>query len=381
MTSEDGVSLSPGLTRVQYTSPPSKMPTLDLIMSASSKRNKPTDSADDYEEIDTLDGVDPAMALPARMLSKHQPSGSPTAGTSTNGSPVGHSRPSTGSTSSDGFATPPPTLPPRSQVELLGVSDGDVTETSTSFRTVNESFDQTDKEHREGEPTRDVKDMTDEEIQKLVNTPISLSHHDQPQVALLSNTNAKPQKIPALPSEMRSWKFKATTEPESDDDDFVNSTELQEMLMANQKDKPTTMSSEEKQDRSSMTPSPPPLPNRGYTLSITRQSTAPEDGTVKLPAATVVGQLSKQTVVPPLHVRNVTGLKAGLLYSEHEIEGECPAVSATEEGKDQRTSWLYSDDLDVDETAALVRGQSANENGPNSKDADSVNSTMRCYRL
>lgn len=394
ITSEDAVQLSPGLTRVQFHQPTVKKTPLDPIAAVSKKLEKAAAAKkdDDYEDLDEWDNVDPSMALPARVISKQQqitnahggssPSMSngaaPVKITPNGGSPVvgggggGHvqipSRPSTGSMSSEGFTTPPPSLPPRSHVQL---PPGD--ESSSS--------DHAHKNRGESLLNRQVSEMTDDEIEKLVNTPITLPQNDQPQVAVVSN--ARPQRVPALPSEMRSWKFKVTAEPESDDDnDFVDSTELQEMLLANQRESITTAQASEanRQMSSERSPTPPPLPPREYTLSITRKSTsstaqdetdggegAATNGETKLPVATVVGQLSKQTVVPPLHVRHVTGMGVGLLYSEHDIDGNREGggrKDSTLKSEDQRSSasWLYSDDIDMDETG---KGQSANaaENG------------------
>ena len=95
------------------------------------------------------------------------------------------------------------------------------------------------------------------------------------------------------------------------------------------------------------------------------------NGEVKVPVATVVGQLSKQTVVPPLHVRHVTGMGVGLLYSEHDVDGgdreRGERKDSTLKREDERSSsasWLYSDDLVVDEAGGSPgNGQSANVNG------------------
>ena len=369
ITSEGAIQLSPGLTRVQFHQPPSKNPSLDPIVAVSKKLEKAAATSkkdNDYEDLDEWENIDPSMALPGRVLSKRQQqqtaAGSPSNMSNgaapmkimpnNGGSPVvgglANSRPSTGSMSSEGFTTPPPSLPARSQVELP-----------------DESGDHTHRNRGESMLTRHVSEMTDDEIEKLVNTPITLPQNDQPPVAVVSN--AKPQRVPALPSEMRSWKFKIATEPESDDDnDFVDSTELQEMLLANQLEKHTpgtaNTSEGDKPNNSSRSPSPPPLPPREYTLSIMRKSKsstldetdgAATNGEVQLPVATVVGQLSKQTVVPPLHVRHVTGMGVGLLYSEHDVDGDMRGGGkdgGALKSVDQRASasWLYSDDLDVD---------------------------------
>ena len=373
-TSEEAIKLSPGLTRVQFSVPPSsKKPALDPIASPGKKRHKTTGDVDDYEDIDDLIGVDPNMALPARVLSKkHQAGATNGAGSfdnddspkSGNGSPlVGRKRPSTGSISSDGFTTPPPILPQRSHQEagLHSIYDDDdrMQRDDAGY----EIIDHADVALKEARPSlsRNVSEMTDDEIEKLVNTPIALPQNDRPQVAMLPTKRPPQQKVPALPSEMRSWKFKTTTDPDSDDDnDFVNSTELQEMLLANQLDKKRSETStssttaaqdsteggdeEDRRNRSSMTPSPPPLPPREYTLSIMRKSTNKTD--IKVPVATVVGQLSKQTVIPPLPVRHVTGVGPGLLYSEHDIDGETVESNDTTDGGQSAPSWLYSDDLD-----------------------------------
>lgn len=355
---------------------------------------------DDYEDLDDWENVDTATASPpVRTVSKQQPIAGSSNGGGGGGSPVINgaapvkntpndegspvvgglpSRPSTGSISSEGFATPPPSLPSRSHMQLpLPPSD-------------DPNGDHTHRNRGESLLTRHVSEMTDDEIEKLVNTPITLPQNNQPQVAVVSN--ARPQKVPALPSEMRSWKFKVVADPESDDDnDFVDSTELQEMLLANQLEKQSSVTTAQaseatnRQTSSSRSPSPPPLPPREYTLPITRKSIAAQeetdggegdaamDGDVKLPVATVVGQLSKQTVVPPLHVRHVTGMGVGLLYSEHDIDGNRERggerKDSTLKGEDHRSSasWLYSDDLDVDETG---KGQSSDVNGVDSMDGD-----------
>ena len=347
MTSEEGVNLSPGLTRVKYNLPPPKKPTTN------GKDFKKTNASkdDDYEE---LDDIDPAMALPARMLSKKHklPSNdedpSPPASTkSAKGRQIEDKRPSTESLSSEGFMTPPPVPPPRTHQSSIYDDDRKVD--------ADADYDTLDPIHASGRQplARNVSEMTDDEIEKLVNTPITLPQNDQPKVSMLSS--ARTQRVPALPSEMRSWKFKSAAELESDDDDndFVNSTELQEMLLANQLDKPGVSSSEQKGkedvDRSSVTPSPPPLPPREYTLSIMRKTGAgTTEDKIKLPVATVVGQLSKQTVIPPLHVRHVTGVGPGLLYSEHDIDGDgLDGGSTLPSGEGQRSaSWLYSDEPD-----------------------------------
>ena len=437
-TSEDTVQLSPGLTRVQFHPTPSKKPSLDPIAAVSKKLEKAAASArkdDDYEDLDDWDGVDSSTTAspPVRVTSKQQPiasnsrgGGSPTNTTNMingatpmkntsngGGSPVVGgaggltSRPSTGSMSSEGFATPPPSLPSRSYMQPPpGCSSDDPG---------------SDHTHRHGGGggggesvlTRHVSEMTDDEIEKLVNTPVTLPQNSQPQVAVVSN--ARPQKVPALPSEMRSWKFKVAADPESDDEnDFVDSTELQEMLLANQLEKQTSAQVSEvtnRQKSSSRSPTPPPLPPREYTLSITRKSTSSSitatqdepdgeggrvgegegdaitaNGEIKLPVATVVGQLSKQTVIPPLHVRHVTGMGVGLLYSEHDIDGDRERggrgrKDSTLKGEDQKlsASWLYSDDLDVDEAAvddSAGKGQSTNVNGIDSTD-DELYSTVQ----
>ena len=417
VTSEDAVQLSPGLTRVQFHQPTVKKPTLDPIVAVSRKLEKAAavKKDDDYEDLDDWENVDPSMALPARVISKQHPTTNARGGgfpsTSNGAAPVKTtpngdspvvggslaqtpSRPSTGSMSSEGFATPPPSLPPRSHMQL---PPGDES-----------SSDHTHRDKGESLLTRHVSEMTDDEIEKLVNTPITLPQNDQPQVAMVSN--ARPQRIPALPSEMRSWKFKVAADPESDDDnDFVDSTELQEMLLANQLEKQTSVTTPQaseanKQALSSRSPSPPPLPPREYTLSIMRKSTsstardetdggegAAANGEIKLPVATVVGQLSKQTVVPPLHVRHVTGMGAGLLYSEHDIDGdrergEGKDSTLKSEGQRLSASWLYSDDLDMNETVdAPGKGQSANaaENGIDSTEDDvaELYSTVQQTRL
>ena len=341
---------------------------------------------DDYEDLDSWDGVDPSMALPARVISKCQPivtnsngSSSVTNGaapmkmTPNEGSPtVGGltSRPSTGSISSEGFTTPPPSLPSRSHMELIG----------------DESSSDHTHQGNQGESllSRHVREMTDDEIEKLVNTPVTLPQNDQPPIAMVTTT--RPQKVAALPRDMRTWKSKVVAEPDSDDDnDFVDSTELQEMLLANHLEKQTSItaasaSEAAKHDDGMRSPSPPPLPPREYTLardptsSTTQEETDEQesvDGEVKkLPVATVVGQLSKQTVIPPLHIRHVTGMGVGLLYSEQEIDGERGrGKDGTLKREDEMSSasWLYSDNLDV----ATGEGQSAStENGFESTDDD-----------
>ena len=402
ITSEDAVQLSPGLTRVQFHPTPSKKPSLDPIAAVSKELEKVAMATsarkdDDYEDLDDWENVDsPTASPPVRATSKQQPIGgspsnkssminraAPMKITPNGGSPViggGRgglpSRPSTGSMSSEGFATPPPSLPSRSHMQPPSSDDP-----------------KGDHVHRNGEESllsRHVSEMTDDEIEKLVNTPITLPQNSQPQVAVVSN--ARPQKVPVLPSEMRSWKFKVAADPESDDDnDFVDSTELQEMLLANQQEKQSSITAtqaseaatQNKQNSSSRSPTPPPLPPREYTLSIMRKSTtsqedtdggreddATKNGEVKVPVATVVGQLSKQTVVPPLHVRHVTGMGVGLLYSEHDVDGNRERggrKDSTLKREDERSSsasWLYSDDLVVDEAGdSPGKGQSADING------------------
>ena len=403
ITSEDAVQLSPGLTRVQFHPTPSIKPSLDPIAAVSKKLEKAAmvssvKKDDDYEDLDDWENVDLAMAsLPIKTTSKQQPIGggggphssnsmingaAPMKITPNEGSPVAGggglpSRPSTGSMSSEGFATPPPSLPLRSHMQLPSGDDPN-------------SGDHTHRNGGENLLSRHVSEMTDDEIEKLVNTPIRLPQNSQPQVAVVSN--ARPQKVPALPSEMRSWKFKAAADPESDDDnDFVDSTELQEMLLANQQENQSSITATQaseaakiKQKSSSRSPTPPPLPPREYTLSIMRKSTASQDeidgeteggdatnGEVKVPVATVVGQLSKQTVVPPLHVRHVTGMGVGLLYSEHDVDGgdrerggRKDSTLKREDERSSSASWLYSDDLVVDEAGdSPGNGQSANVNG------------------
>ena len=355
---------------------------------------------DDYEDLDDWENIDSSVAPPMRSTSKQQPiaGGSSGGGSPSNmingaapmkttpngGSPVVGgipSRPSTGSMSSEGFATPPPSLPSRSHMQPPPSDES--------------NCDLTHRNRGESLLTRHVSEMTDDEIEKLVNTPITLPQNNQPQVAVVSN--ARPQRVPALPSEMRSWKFKVAADPESDDDnDFVDSTELQEMLLANQMEKQSSITATQaseanKQNSSSRSPTPPPLPPREYSLPITRKLTssttqdetdggesAAANGEVKLPVATVVGQLSKQTVVPPLHVRHVTGMGVGLLYSEHDIDGDRERRArkdSTLKGEDQRSSasWLYSDDLDVDEAIdSPGKDQSANVNGIDSTDDDAA---------
>ena len=376
ITSEDAIQLSPGLTRVQFSSK-----TNPRYVITSPNRPRTTHDDDDYEELDALDEINPSMALPGRVLSRnHRPDGSmdtdapplpppPLATSSANDSPLGNSRPSTGSLSSEGYTTPPPIPPPRSnQAALSSIYDdnGHGAEDDPGYETIDHAQrSKSEGDGNGGRPAlvRNVSEMTDDEIEKLVNTPISLPQNDQPKVAILSNTRQHHQRVPALPSEMRSWKFKAAAEPESDDDnDFVNSTELQEMLLANQLDKnqpssngaPTSLEDKEENERrtreqegwSSRTPSPPPPPPREYTLSIMRKPVRAEE--VKLPVATVVGQLSKQTVIPPLHVRHVTGVEGpGMLYSEHDVEGNDVVDGASATCEVQRTtSWLYCDDVD-----------------------------------
>ena len=398
ITSEDGIQLSPGLTRVKYNLPTTSLrkPNSQSPI-ANRKRHKTAGDEDDYEDIDALDEINPSMALPARVVSRRlMAAGGDTSGNdappplpppltinSTNGSPLGQSRHSTGSLSSDGFTTPPP-IPlsrPNQQAGLCSIYDD--RDHGTANDPEYETIEDTRRNGKEGEGgggrpalARNASEMTDEEIEKLVNTPITLPHNDQPKVAILSSVRQQHQRVPTLPTEMRSWKVKATAKPDSDDDDFVNSTELQEMLLANRLDKKQSPSSaaaippsenkkkeeeeEEEEEEgkekqkwdergwSSRTPSPPPLPPREYTLSIMRKSGGSEK--VKLPVAMVVGQLSKQTVVPPLHVRHVTGVEGpGILYSEHDIDGS-GAIDVdgtlTTEQVQRPPSWLYSDDLD-----------------------------------
>jgi hypothetical protein len=381
----------------------------------------------DYEDLDEWENIDSSIVSPpVRASSKQQPivgggGGSPSNNSSmingaapmkntpSGGSPVigggrGErltSRPSTGSISSEGFATPPPSLPSRSHMQPPSPrpSGGD-----------EPSGDHTHRNSGESLLARHVSEMTDDEIEKLVNTPITLPQNGQPQVAVVSN--ARPQKIPALPSEMRSWKFKAAADPESDDDnDFVDSTELQEMLLANQQEKQSSVTATQaseaattnKRTSSSRSPTPPPLPPREYTMSNMRKSTTTaQDETdgerdqggdaatseeAKVPVATVVGQLSKQTVVPPLHVRHVTGMGVGLLYSEHDVDGDRERGArkdSTLKREDQRAasaSWLYSDDLVVDEAGdSPGKGQSTNVNGIDSLD-DELYSTVQRTQL
>ncbi len=428
VTSEDAVQLSPGLTRVQFHPTPSKKPSLDPIVAVSKKLEKAAMATsakkdDDYEDLDDWENVDLSMVSPpVRASSKQQPIGGspgnnssminggvPVKNASNGGSPVVGggggggltSRPSTGSISSEGFATPPPSLPSRSHMQ------------PPSPRPSGSDDPNSDHAHRNsGESllARHVSEMTDDEIEKLVNTPINLPQNGQPQLAVVSN--ARPQKIPALPSEMRSWKFKAAADPESDDDnDFVDSTELQEMLLANQQEKQSSVTAvpaseaatTNKQNASSRSPTPPPLPPREYTLPIMRKSTiASQDETdgervqggnaatnedVKIPVATVVGQLSKQTVVPPLHVRQVAGMGVGLLYSEHDVDGDRERgerKDSTLKREDQRAasaSWLYSDDLVVDEAGdSPGKDQTTNVNGVDSLD-DELYSTVQRTQL
>lgn len=380
VTSEDAVQLSPGLTRVQYSHPPAKKSTAKDpggIAGGNKKIFNPSGGKDDddYEDIDNLDEIDPSMALPARVLSKQYqlpstpnstPSNldddaTPSSVKSSNESPLSHHRPSTDSISSEGFTTPPPVPPPRTSqnAELPSIyDDGGSTTADADYDTL-ESIHGNGTDGIGRPPLgRTVSEMTDDEIEKLVNTPISLPQNDQPKVSMLSSVRMS--KVPALPSEMRTWKFKDTVEPDSDDDnDFVDSTELQEMLLANQLDKkqPSSSSStvaaeqrEKKHDNemSPITPSPPPLPPREYTLSIMRKSGAgTTEDSIKLPVATVVGQLSRQTVIPPLPVRHVTGVKSGMLYSEHDVNGDDVIDGTLPRSEGQRTaSWLYSDDIE-----------------------------------
>ena len=183
------------------------------------------------------------------------------------------SRPSTGS--SEGFATPSPTLPGDhfSQQKKISAGSGPLalssdTDRSSLFQSARETSLPLTREEGQGLETSSTltrgEDHPRELPPELPPKPPHLRHsnspHRQPAVKSTANDHSRPKlppKMPAalpagssrsppppppapvnrtdtLPGTLRNWRFKPQPSSDSDDDpDFVSSTELQHMLLEN----------------------------------------------------------------------------------------------------------------------------------------------------
>lgn len=388
LKSEEAVMFSPGLSsvtfdndhiRAKYTKPPQQhgstaAPTSPL---ASLATTSPNHTGNDTDELylDAID-VDPTAAIGPEMLrffsrSSSHPNGesAKTVGNSSAfqfdiGEGISKETPrGTGSTSSEGFATPSPTPPCTSTSQLPA-------DVSSSFKTAASELS-----------LRAVDEEVDITTSREHNNSTTAGHCATPPI--LSN-EATPTDPTGDPSQVVSEQLSLLTFSHSEsEDDFVNSEDIERILRRVAQEKSGTIFS------TSSSP-PPPLPRRNNMISavtLVKSSTGPAAETPPPPPVRgtsvrdvpVAEETEKEGTPPPLPPRSrahspekspmVTGIldhAKGYPYLPLK-EGESPQTSkkkakstslqnGTTSTGHPRNAWIY-DTLKRSPATGLVLGE------------------------
>lgn len=282
--SEDAIVFSPGLSVVTFdaslsvreTNSPDLLNTDDKELTrTSSSCSSIKQDGDECEYVDAVESIDPTQAitrqtailvnpLSTSAVSQPQPISQTRTDTDTAFTDSRHC-----SISSEGFATPPGydqtfSTPVSNNTVFSSVTGEDASlEKKSGDDEKNEGRDTLTHEDgvRDVGKTIDPNVLTDEELSKLINTPMDNSN-ENPVISSVKRNS----KVMALP---RSWTFKKSHDSDSDDD-FVDSNYLQEMISKE------SIKAHQPGNNPHLSP-PPALPPRWSTRSMSQPPPVSKD--------------------------------------------------------------------------------------------------------